>query len=218
MKIRKVALFYVSDDTGKFDQSEFDKDFTKLGGTITSRENFLPSDTNYGAQVAKTAATSPDAVYLVGQPSELPFAARQLRAAMPNAPILSFGGAESQEFLKAAGNAANGMVYTTTYFDPTSKDPNVVTFVDAYRKAYGQDPASPYIGYGYDGIRILAAALAAAKQPGEELRKTIAETKHYPGVTGDAIFQEDGTVAKAIAIKQIKDGAFETISVVKPGS
>ena len=76
----------------------------------------------------------------------------------------------------------------------------------------------PHIGYGYDGIRILAAALAAAKQPGEELRKTIAETKHYPGVTGDAIFQEDGTVAKAIAIKQIKDGAFETISVVKPGS
>jgi branched-chain amino acid transport system substrate-binding protein len=218
MKLRRVALFYVSDDTGKFNQSEFDRVFTKLGGQISARESFRPSDTNYGAQVAKIASTRPDAVYLVGQPSDLPFAARQLRASMPTIPILSFAGAESQEFVNAAGSAGNGIIYTTTYFDPTSKDPAIVAFTDMYRKDNAQDPASPYIGYGYDGVRILAAALAISKQPGEELRKTIAATKTYPGVTGASIFQDDGTVSKAIAIKQIKDGKFETLSVVQPGS
>ncbi len=214
-----MALFYVSDDTGKFDQSEFDKDFTKLGGTITARESFRPAETNYGAQVAKIAASRPDAVYLVGQPSELPFAVRQLRATMPNTQILSYAGLESQEFLNAAGASANGIVYTTTHFDPKSNDPDVRDFVDAYRKLYGKTPESPYIGYGSDGIRILAAALALAKEPGDKLcRDMIAwQTKSaLPGVTGQVAFQPDGTVAKAIAVKQVKDGKFETISVVEP--
>jgi branched-chain amino acid transport system substrate-binding protein len=218
LNLRKVALFYVSDDTGKFDQAEFDRDFTKLGGTITARESFRPSETNYGAQVAKIAASRPDAVYLVGQPSDLPFAVRQLRATMPNTQIISYAGLESQEFLKAAGNAGNGIVYTTTYFDPASSDPEVKTFVEAYRKLYGTTPESPYIGYGYDGIRILAAGLAEAKEPGEKLRDVIARTKRYPGVTGQVVFQPDGTVAKAIAVKQVKDGKFETIAVVQPQS
>lgn len=216
MNLRKVALFYVSDDTGKFDQAEFDKDFTKLGGTIAARESFRPSETNYGAQVAKIAASRPDAVYLVGQPSDLPFAVRQLRATMPGTPILSYAGLESGEFLKAAGAAANGIVYTTTYFDPTSSDPAVKGFVESYRKLYGKPPESPYVGYGYDGIRILAAALAQAGGPGDKLRDAIAATKRYPGVTGEVVFQPDGTVAKAIAVKQVKDGRFETITVVQP--
>ena len=37
-------------------------------------------------------------------------------------PILSYAGIESQEFLGAAGEAANGIIYTTTAFDPTSQD------------------------------------------------------------------------------------------------
>jgi len=218
LKLRKVALFTVSDDTGKFDQAEFEKDFTRLGGTITARESFRPTETNYGAQVAKIAASRPDAVYLVGQPADLPFAVRQLRATMPKTQILSYAGLESQEFLHAAGSAANGIVYTTTYFDPASEQPDVKTFVDAYRKLYGKIPASPYIGYGYDGMRILAAALAVAGEPGQKLRDTIATTKRYPGVTGQVVFQPDGTVEKAIAVKQVKDGKFDTITVVQPHS
>ena len=216
LNLRKVALFYVSDDTGKFDQAEFERDFSKLGGTITARESFRPSETNYGAQVAKIAASRPEAIYLVGQPADLPFAVRQLRATMPNTQILSYAGLESQEFLNAAGSAGNGIIYTTTHFDPASNDPDVKTFVDAYRKLYGKTPESPYIGYGYDGVRILAASLAAAKQAGAKQRDVIAQTRHYPGVTGQVVFQPDGTVAKAIAVKQVKDGKFETIAVVQP--
>ena len=160
MKLRKVALFYVSDDTGKFDQSEFAKDFTALGGAINAHESFRPSEINYGSQVAKIAASRPDCVYLIGQPADLPFAVRQLRAPMGDTPILSFTGIESREFLNAAGNVGNGIVYPTTFFDPASTDQAAQKFVATYRQSYGQSPASPYIGYGYDAVRILATALA----------------------------------------------------------
>ena len=216
MQLRKVALLYVNNDTGKVDQVEFEKDFTALGGKIVARESFRPNETNYGAQVAKIGASQPDAVYVVGTPAELPFAIRQLRASLPATQILSYAGLESQEFLTAAGNAANGIVYTTTWFDPASEEPQVKQFVAAYRGKFGAAPASPYIGYGYDAVQILAAALAQAKTPGEALRAAIVQTKRFPGVAGPSVFQDDGTVAKAIAVKRIRDGQYETITVVQP--
>jgi len=141
---------------------------------------------------------------------------KQLRTSLPKVQILSYAGLESQEFLNAAGDAANGIVYTTTHFDPTSGDPAVKAFADAYRAKFGSIPSSPYIGYGYDAVQIVAAALADAKEPGEKLRDTIMRIRRFPGVTGDSVFRDDGTVAKAIAVKEVKNGKYELINVVKP--
>ena len=48
------------------------------------------------------------------------------------------------------------------------------------------------------------------------MAKTILDIKKFPGVTGDNVFRDDGTVAKAIAIKKVVDGKFETVTVVQP--
>lgn len=214
--VRKAAIMYVNNDTGKFNQRQFARDLERLGGTIAATEAFKPNETNYGVQVAKVAAAAPDAVYVVGTPAELPFAVKQLRTSLPKTQILSYAGLESQEFLSAARDAANGIVYTTTWFDPASDDPGVKTFVEAYKAKVGAPPTSPYVGYGYDAVRILASALAEARQPGEKLRETIARTRRYPGVTGESVFREDGTVAKAIAVKRVSDGKYEVVTVVNP--
>jgi branched-chain amino acid transport system substrate-binding protein len=101
---------YVNNDTGKSNQVEFTRDFEKLGGKVVAIEAFKPNETNYGVQVAKIAAMTPDCVYMVGTPAELPFAVKQLRTSLPKVQILSYAGLESQEFLNAAGDAANGIV------------------------------------------------------------------------------------------------------------
>jgi branched-chain amino acid transport system substrate-binding protein len=216
MSLRKAAVMYVNNDTGKFNQAEFAKDFEKEGGKIVATEAFKPNETNYGVQVAKVASAAPDCVYMVGTPAELPFAVKQLRAVLPKVQILSYAGLESQEFLNAAGDAANGIVYTTTHFDPSSSDPNVMKFAEAYRARYGSAPSSPYVGYGYDAIQILAIALAEAKEPGEKLRDTIMRIRRFPGVAGESVFRDDGTVAKAIDVKVVKNGKYEALTVVNP--
>lgn len=214
---RKVALMYINNDTGKFNQAQFATDFEALGGEIAAAEAFRPNETNYGAQLAKIRASRPDALYVVGTPAEMPFAVKQARQMLPDVPILSYAGLESQEFLDAAGAAAEGIIYTTTAFDPGSDDPGVRAFVDAYAATKGGEPASPYIGYGYDALRIFDQALdETGGEAGEALRAAILERREFPGVTGDNVFQDDGTVAKAVAVKTVENGRFRVVTVVEP--
>jgi branched-chain amino acid transport system substrate-binding protein len=214
--LRQAGMLYINNDTGKFNQAEFSKAFQERGGKIVAGEAFRPNETNYGAQLAKISAAAPDCIYVVGTPAEMPFAVKQTRALMPKTQILSYAGLESQEFISAAGEAANGIVYTTTYFDPSSDDPVTKEFVEAHRARFGSPPVSPYLGYGYDAVMIIAEALTVARAPGEPLRAAIAQRKRFPGVAGESVFREDGTVAKAIAVKKIEGGRFQVIDVVKP--
>ena len=217
LKYRKIATLYVNNDTGKFNQAALADFFKAAGGTITAQEAFKSNETNYGVQIAKIRATSPDAIYVVGTPAELPFAVKQVRQFAPNVPVLSYAAVESKEFVTAAGDSANGIIYTTTAFDPASKDPAIVAFSKAYEAKYREKPTSPYIGYGYDAVMIIAQAMKqSGGNAGEPLRATIYKTRRFPGITGENVFRDDGTVAKDIAVRKIDNGTFNTITVVKP--
>lgn len=214
---RKIATLYVNNDTGKFNQAALADFFKAAGGTITAQEAFKSNETNYGVQIAKIRATNPDAIYIVGTPAELPFAVKQTRQFAPKVPVLSYAAVESREFVNAAGDAANDIIYTTTAFDPGSKDPSIVAFANAYEGKYHEKPASPYIGYGYDAVMIIAQAMKRTGGiAGEPLRAAIYAIRRFPGITGENVFRDDGTVAKDIAVRKIEGGAFKTVTVVKP--
>lgn len=212
----KIATLYINNDTGTFNQEAFSRSFEEAGGEIVAAESFRPNETTYGVQLAKIRAAQPDAIYVVGTPAELPFAVRQTRQMAPGTPILSYAGIESQEFLDAAGDAANDIVYTTTAFDPASDEPHIQDFVAAYEARHGSKPTSPYAGYGYDAIMTAVAAMEQSDGGGEAMRAAIQEIGSFPGVTGENRFREDGTVAKAVAIRKIEDGAFTTVEIVEP--
>jgi branched-chain amino acid transport system substrate-binding protein len=217
MGLKSAAMLYINNDTGKFNQAEFAKGFQAQGGSIVAAEAFKPNETNYGAQLAKIRAANPAAIYVVGTPAEMPFAVKQTRAMVPNAQILAYAGIESQEFLDAAGDAAEGIIYTTTAFDPTSQSPAVKTFVEAYRALKNADPKSPYIGFGYDAMTIIDTALKEdGGKTGEPLREAIYKIRKFPGVTGDNVFQDNGTVSKSIAVKKVEGKQFKVVTVVAP--
>jgi branched-chain amino acid transport system substrate-binding protein len=215
--LRRVGIMYVNNDTGKVTQAEFGKRFEEAGGKVLAREAFNVGDSNFGVQIAKLRTARPDSVYLVGEPGELPFAVKQLRSLLPaEVKIVSYAGIESAKFVEAAGDAGNGIVYSTTFFDPTSTNPRVQEFVAAYKAKYNESPSSPYVTYTYDAMNILARALAEAKTTGEPLRAAILKIRRFPGVTGDTVFRDDGTVVKTIAIKEIRGGKFELVTTVQP--
>ena len=217
LRYRKIATLYVNNDTGKFNQAALADFFKAAGGTITAQEAFKSNETNYGVQIAKIRATSPDAIYVVGTPAELPFAVKQVRQFAPKVPVLSYAAVESKEFLTAAGDSANDIIYTTTAFDPASKDPAIVAFAKAYEGKYHEKPTSPYIGYGYDAVMIIAQAMKQnGGNAGEPLRARIYATRRFPGITGENVFRDDGTVAKDIAVRKIDNGVFSTVTIVKP--
>jgi branched-chain amino acid transport system substrate-binding protein len=214
--LKKGAILFLSNDVGKFNSVEFEKQFKALGGEIGANESFRSTDTSLGAQVAKIASGSPDFVYVVAEVDSTAAAVRQVRALMPKVQILSYGGSvENKIFLNGAGSAANGLLYTATDYDPDSADPGTKAFAAAYQAKYGSKPESAFIGYAYDAMMILAAGLDKSKAPGQPLRDAIMAQRSFPGVTGAVKFRDDGTVSKSVLIKKIADGKFETVTKVQ---
>ncbi|WP_158541509.1 ABC transporter substrate-binding protein [Pelagibacterium lacus] len=214
LDFQRGAALYISNDIGQTNVVEFERQFTQLGGEMVAIESFRASDTNYGPQVAKIAAAQPDFVYLVGDVDVAAAATRQIKALMPNVQILTYGGMESQLFLDAAGAAAEGLLYTQTDFDPSSDDPAIAAVAQRYQTRYGEDFTSPFIGYAYDAMMVVAAALDAAGETGEPLRAAIMDRRDFPGITGDVVFRDDGTVSKSVIIKGVRDGAFVLVDRV----
>jgi len=40
--------------------------------------------------------------------------------------------------------------------------------------------------------------------------------RRFPGVAGESVFRDNGTVAKAIDVKMVKNGKYEALTVVNP--
>ncbi|HXF74238.1 MAG TPA: ABC transporter substrate-binding protein [Actinomycetota bacterium] len=122
------------------------------------------------------------------------------------------------EFLRAAGPAAEGLLWSTvtgTYGDPIGD-----AFAARYLRRFGRPPGRSHAGIAYDEVRLLAQAWATVDNPrdfaavSERLRRTV-----YRGVNGAYFFDNDGqgglsypdmtadpSIAQAHLVLQVQDG------------
>jgi branched-chain amino acid transport system substrate-binding protein len=129
------------------------------GITIKGKYGFQNGTTDYSAYVSKVIADKPDAVGAEGTNPEASPVISSLRNAGYKGLIFggtSFGAAS----LKAAGQLAKGVVWTTD-FDPKSTFPQTAKFVQNYTAKYGTAPVN-YAAEGYDAVYLLAMGLKNA--------------------------------------------------------
>lgn len=122
------------------------------------------------------------------------------------------------EFLRAAGPAAEGLLWSTvtgTYGDPIGQG-----FAARYRSRFGRPPGRSHAGIAYDEVYLLAQAWAAVENPrdfravAERLRRIA-----YRGVNGAYFFDNEGqgglaypdmtpdpSIGQAHLVLQIQDG------------
>ena len=86
---------------------------------------------------------------------------KQARQMGMNMPFLGGDGWDSPTLQKLAGKAVSGN-YISSHFAPDDKDPKVQNFVKEYKAEYGQNPGA-MAALGYDGILVMAEAIASAK-------------------------------------------------------
>ncbi len=117
---------------------------------------------DYAAELAELRAAKPDAVF-VFYPGGMGinFLKQYAQAGLSSTlPLYGEMNTLDQTILPAAGEAAIG-ARTAVFWSETMLNPPNVAFVQAFRKAYGRIP-SPFAAQGYDGARLLDAALKAS--------------------------------------------------------
>lgn len=206
---KKFAIIAIQNDWGISAAENFAEGIKKLGGEITTIEYFNPGNRDFRSILTKLGRDNPQAIYLCMMYEEGAMVLQQRRQLGINIPVFGTSSLYSPKLLELSGESANGLMLSTTFMCD-SPEPNVVEFVSAYKKNYGSEP-NMFAAQAYDAVGIMLDAIAKVG-PGvtrSSLRDALAQTKDYPGVTGNTSFDPvTREPVKGLARLEVKNGSF----------
>jgi branched-chain amino acid transport system substrate-binding protein len=210
-KWKTYAVIYVNDDYGRGLAEVFQTGLKEIGvdeKNVVASEAYLPNDTDFSVQLAKIKGLNPDALFIAGHYKEGALIARQARELALNAQILGTDGIGHPEYIKVAGKAAEGTIYSG-YFSLEDKRPYIQQWAAEFKEKLGYDPGLVE-AIANDCVEIAAKAI----EIGGDRRKEIAIGlstigPYYPpmmGALGENQFDGNGDMVRDMLMYVVKDG------------
>jgi branched-chain amino acid transport system substrate-binding protein len=197
----------------------FADSFKKLTGddaAILGELNYNTNDQDFTAQLTTLKSMKPDVIFAPGNYTESALIIKQARELGITAPFLGGDTWEAPEFVDVGKQAVEGAVFSTFFATEVPITDTSKTFLDAYRKQYGKEPAA-VTALGFDGYLVVRAAIEkAGTLDGAKIRDVLATTQKFPGAAGFITFDENRDATKSAVIKVVKDGKFSYLTTVQP--
>jgi branched-chain amino acid transport system substrate-binding protein len=133
--------------------------FEQLGITVAGEATFKNNDSSLATQISKIQSSGADSVALSSYLPGAATALRQIRSAGINLPVVSDLGMGGTDWTKAVPNLSDFYVTAMASIYGDDPDPGVQSFVAAFKKATGSDPATTQVIEGYNVGQLIVAAL-----------------------------------------------------------
>jgi branched-chain amino acid transport system substrate-binding protein len=205
------AVIYVNDDYGKGLADVFQQGLKEVGvdeEKIVAVEAFLPNDTDFSAQLAKIKGKDPDVLFIAGHYKEGALVARQARELQMDAQILGTDGIGHPEYIKVAGKAAEGTIYTG-YFSLKDERPYIQSWAADFKKKYGYDPGLVE-AIANDCVEMSAKAIELGGDTRRDLAMGLSAIgPYYPpmmGALGENQFDMNGDMVRDMLMYIVEDG------------
>ncbi|AEB12788.1 ABC transporter substrate-binding protein [Marinithermus hydrothermalis] len=219
---KRVAILTIQNDFGRALEAGFRERAQVLGLEIVYRDTYPLGNKNFTPILARLRAARPEVLYASAYFSEAANLVRQVRSLGMEVRVIGQEGYDSPKFIELAGDAAEGVLITTT-LDRDSTDPAVQRFLEAYRERAGI-PADMVGASGYAAMQVMAlAAQRAGGLDGEALREALAQLEEVETVVGHVFYwTEDGDPVKTATVQEVREGRFrrfmkfDRIEVLKP--
>lgn len=210
---KRVVLITLQNDFGKSLAAGFKEAAGRYGIEILGEYEYGIKDRQFGPIVSKVASDAPDAIYASGYFFTAGPLVKQLRARGVAVPVIGQEGYDSEKFIEIAGEAAEGIIITTS-LDRDSDVPETRDFIAAFEKKAGFG-ADMVAASGHTAVKVALAALRkAGSEDPKAIRDAIAATKGLIASTGTISFNALGEVTKAVQVQVVKDGRFRRHSVI----
>ncbi|QDR83067.1 Leucine-, isoleucine-, valine-, threonine-, and alanine-binding protein [Sporomusa termitida] len=204
----KTAAIYIdnSSDYSKGLAEVFETAFTQSGGKIVAKEGFLQKDTDFKATLTKIKSTNPDVIFIPAYYEEVGKIVKQARELGITVPLLGTDGWDDSKLVDIAGAAPLNNGFFSNHYSSQDKDPNIVKFVEAFKKEYGQEP-SALAALGYDsGLVIIDAIKRAGSADPAKIRDALEQTKNLQVSTGILTLDANHNPVKSAVVIEMKDG------------
>lgn len=190
--ISKVALLAETSGFGQSGKKETEGVAGKYGITLVASETYGPKDTDMSPQLTKIKGTpGVQAVFIFGLGQGPAIATKNYKQLGITLPLYHAHGVASDQFIKLAGPAAEGVRLPAAALLVADKlaasDPQKPV-VTAYAKAYSdkwKSEVSAFGGHAYDGLMLAVEAIKRAGSTDKaKVRDALEATKGYVGTGG----------------------------------
>jgi branched-chain amino acid transport system substrate-binding protein len=182
----------------------FREQFNKLAGEVVVQETYAASDTDLSKQLKAIKAANPEVIFAPGFYSTAVMVARAVKQQQIKAPLIGSDGWDAPNLLESGGEALHG-VYYANHFWVNRDDPLVRKFVADYKTRYGMLPDA-LAATGYDAARVLFDAIRrAGSTESGQIRKALAQTKDFSGVTGMITLDPERNAAPPVYILRVEE-------------
>jgi branched-chain amino acid transport system substrate-binding protein len=190
--LTRIALLSETSGFGQSGKKEAELVAGRYGISLVASETYGPKDTDMSPQLTKLkAAPGVQAIFVFGLGQGPAIVTRNYRQLGIALPLYQSHGVASDEFLKLAGPAAEGVRLPSPAqlvpdklpaADP--QKPVVVAYDKAFRERYKQD-VSTFGGYAYDGLMLAVEAIKRAGATDKaKVRDALEATRGYVGTSG----------------------------------
>ena len=212
LRAKKIAII---DDRTAYGQGladEFEKAAKAAGATVVGREYTNDKATDFRSILTNVKAKQPDLVFYGGMDSQAGPMVAQMKSLAVKAKFLAGDGAQSLEFIKLAGAAADGVIASSPGV-PLDKMPGGKSFTERFTAKYGQ--IQIYAPYAYDATMTLVEAMQKANSTvPAKYRAELAKISRQ-GVTGPIAFDAKGDLRSGpITLYVVKNRKWETVETV----
>lgn len=210
--LKNIAII---DDRTAYGQGladEFEKAVIAAGGKIIVREYTSDKATDFTAILTRIKGMKPELLFYGGMDGQGAPMVKQMRMLGLNAQFLGADGIHTAEFMKLAGDAAEGVMASLPGV-PLESMPHGAEFRKKFESKYGV--IQLYAPYCYDAVMLVAEAMQRAQSadPAKylvEMPKTL-----HDGVTARISFDEKGDLkGGSVTLYQVKGGQWQFLKTV----
>lgn len=225
--VKTVGMIGFADSWGDLWLGQFKAAAEKYGLKLVADERYARADTSVTGQVLKLVAAKPDAVLVAASGTGAALPQVTLRERGYKGLIYQTHGAVSQDFIRIAGKAAEGVIMASgPDMLPEGQADSALTkapgleLVKAYEAKFG--PRNQFAGHPWDAFevlkRVVPVALKKAKPGTQEFREAIADAfvtekdiAASQGVYNFTATDRYGVDERARILLTVKDGKFELL-------
>jgi len=217
MKVSRIGVLSSNTGFGKAGKEQLEKLAPEHGIQIVVNEVYDKSATDLTAEVTKLKAAGIQAIVNWSIEPAQAIVIKNARQMGMTVPIFQSHGFASIQYAKAAGAAAEGVIFPASRLvvadelpDKNHQKPVIMAYKKAYEAKYGED-VSPFGGHAYDALTLLARAIREAGDNREKVRSSLENIKNFIGTAGIFNFSptdHNGLDIDAFAMLTVKDGRF----------
>lgn len=153
--IKSAALLFLNNDYGVGLRDVIRSKLSEQKIPIVSEQAYDAETKDFKTQISKIKAISPEALYLLGYPTDMGTVLRQIKEMGLKTKIFAPNSFEGEEIIKIAKEGAEGVIYVY----PVLSDIDAANTVKRrFFEKYKQD-MNVYNGMGYDAVYILSLAI-----------------------------------------------------------